>query len=66
MGNGATSASFSYSGPMTESVLLGTMSTQFPKQELFWNTQKMEITNFKDANQFVRKTYRKGYEVEGL
>jgi hypothetical protein len=51
---------------MTESVLLGTMSTRFPKQELTWNAEKMEITNFKDANQFVRKTYRKGYEVEGL
>ncbi|RLS27344.1 MAG: gfo/Idh/MocA family oxidoreductase [Planctomycetota bacterium] len=65
-GNGAASAPFSYSGPMTESVLLGTMSTRFPKQELTWNAEKMEITNFKDANQFVRKTYRKGYEVEGL
>jgi hypothetical protein len=35
MDNGAASASFSYSGPMTESVLLGTMSTRFSKQELF-------------------------------
>ncbi|MFM7096282.1 MAG: Gfo/Idh/MocA family protein [Gemmataceae bacterium] len=65
-GNGAVSAPFSYSGPMTESVLLGTMSTRFPKQELTWNAEKMEITNFKDANQFVRKTYRKGFEVAGL
>jgi len=65
-GNGAASAPFSYSGPMTESVLLGTMSTRFPKQELIWDAEKMEITNFKGANQFVRKTYSKGYEVEGL
>ena len=66
MGNGAASASFSYSGPMTESVILGTMSTRFSLQELSWNAQKMEITYFKDANQFVRKIYRNRYEVEGL
>ena len=66
MGNGAASASFSYSGPMTEFVILGTISTRFSKQELSQNAQKMEITYFKDANQFVRKIYPKRYEVKGL
>ena len=30
-GNGKTSAPFSYSGPLTEMVLLGCLATRFPK-----------------------------------
>jgi hypothetical protein len=65
-GNGKTSTPFSYAGPLTESVLLGCLSTRFPKTTLEWNTDKMLVTNVEEANRFVRKTYRKGWEVEGL
>ena len=65
-GNGTTSAPFSYSGPLTESVLLGCLATRFPKTRLQWDAAKLRVTNEEKANQFVRKTYRKGWEVEGL
>jgi predicted dehydrogenase len=65
-GNGKTSTPFSYSGPLTEVVLLGCLATRFPKTTLEWDAEKMKITNEKDANGFVRRTYRKGWEVEGL
>lgn len=65
-GNGQTSAPFDYSGPLTESVLLGCLATRFPKTTLEWDAEKLQVTNTKDANQFVRKQYRKGWEVEGL
>ena len=65
-GNGKTSTPFSYSGPLTESVLLGCLSTRFPKTTLEWDANKMTVTNIKEANAFVRRTYRKGWEVEGL
>jgi predicted dehydrogenase len=65
-GNGKTSAPFSYSGPLTELVLLGCLSTRFPRTKLDWDAAKLKVTNAKEANQFVRKTYRKGWEVEGL
>ena len=65
-GNGTTSAPFSYSGPLTEMVLLGCLATRFPKTDLTWDTKALKVTNLAEANQFVRKTYRKGWEVPGL
>lgn len=65
-GNGQTSTPFSYSGPMTESVLLGCLATRFNAQKLEWDAEKMQVTNVKEANAFVRRTYRKGWEVDGL
>jgi hypothetical protein len=65
-GNGTTSAPFSYSGPMTETVLLGCLATRFLKQTLEWDAANLKVTNEKTANQFVRRQYRKGWEVEGL
>lgn len=65
-GNGSTSTPFSYSGPLTEGVLLGCLATRFPKTTLEWNAEQMQVTNVKEANRFVRRTYRKGWEVEGL
>jgi predicted dehydrogenase len=65
-GNGQTSAPFDYSGPLTESVLLGCLATRFPKTTLAWDAEKLQVTNVKEANGFVRRRYRKGWEVEGL
>ncbi|GIW82070.1 MAG: hypothetical protein KatS3mg105_3877 [Gemmatales bacterium] len=66
LGEGKTSAPFSYSGPLTEAVLLGCLATRFPMTTLEWNADKLLITNVKKANDFVRREYRKGWEVEGL
>ena len=65
-GNGKTSAPFSYSGPLTEMVLLGCLATRFPKTDLKWDTKALKVTNVKEANRFVRRTPRKGWEVAGL
>ena len=65
-GNGKTSTPFDYSGPLTESVLLGCLATRFPKKTLEWDAAALEITNAKEANAFVRRKYRKGWEVKGL
>lgn len=65
-GNGQTSAPFSYSGPLTEMVLLGCLATRFPKTDLKWDTKALKFTNNDKASAFVKKEYRKGFEVEGL
>ncbi len=65
-GNGKTSAPFAYSGPLTETVLLGCLATRFPKTALDWDAEKLRVTNVEKANEFVRRRYRKGWEVEGL
>ena len=65
-GKGETSAPFAYSGPLTEMVLLGCLSTRFPKTTLDWDGPGLKVTNVAEANGFVRKHYRSGWEVEGL
>lgn len=65
-GNSKPLAPFSYSGPLTESVLLGSVAVRFPQTTLQWNAAKLQFENEKAANQYVRRTYRKGWEVKGL
>jgi predicted dehydrogenase len=65
-GNGLTSAPFDYSGPLTESVLLGCLATRFVDSTLEWDAENLRVTNLADANRFVRRQYRRGWEVEGL
>lgn len=65
-GNGTTSAHFGYAGPLTEAVLLGGVATRFPQAELQWDAAGMKFPNHPDADRFLRRVYRKGWEVEGL
>jgi predicted dehydrogenase len=66
LGKGRTTTPFDYSGPLTETVLLGGLATRFPKTTLEWDAAKLTIRNSEDATRFVRRTYRKGWEVNGL
>jgi hypothetical protein len=66
LGNGETSASFSYAGPLTEALLLGVVANRFPDTQLMWDAEKLEVTNVADANKLIKREYRKGFEVKGL
>jgi hypothetical protein len=35
----------------------------YGRKKLLWDGEKMRITNLEEANQFVGRTYRKGWEV---
>ena len=65
-GDGTPSSNFDYSGPMTETVLLGTIACRFPGQTLRWDSGDLKFLNSAEANTLVKQTYRKGWEVEGL
>jgi predicted dehydrogenase len=78
-GKGQTSSPFEFAGPFTESILMGniairTWMMQNPKlkgwgdkylgrKKLLWDAQNMKITNFDEANQFVRYPYREGWNL---
>jgi hypothetical protein len=47
-------------------VLLGCLATRFPKTALRWDTKDLKVTNVPEANTFVRRIPRKGFETEGL
>ncbi|MGE5608207.1 MAG: gfo/Idh/MocA family oxidoreductase, partial [Bacillota bacterium] len=62
--NGKRSGSdFSYGGPLTEIALLGIIATRMLGQELQWDSKAMRFTNNDQANQFVKPTFRKGWEL---
>ncbi len=64
--NGKTSAGFDYAGPLTEAILLGGVASRFPQTTLEWDGPGLKFTNMPEANDLVRRTYRKGWEVAGL
>lgn len=57
-----TTCNFDYSGPLTETVLLGNVAYRTGKQ-LNWDAENMTATNVPEAKQYVQKTYREGWEV---
>lgn len=61
-GVGETTSHFDYAGPLTETVLLGTIGIRFPEQELVWDATELKITNHSQAQNWITKPYRKGWE----
>lgn len=62
----AAGANFDFAGPLTESVLLGNVASKFPGKVLEWNARKMKFRNSGDANDALRRKYRKGWATKGL
>ncbi|TWT76212.1 Inositol 2-dehydrogenase [Planctomycetes bacterium CA13] len=60
-----TTCDFDYSGPLTESVLLGNVAFRTGKS-LIWNAEQLKATNCPEADQYIAKQYRQGWEVEGV
>ncbi|MEL6675343.1 MAG: Gfo/Idh/MocA family oxidoreductase [Bacteroidota bacterium] len=71
-------SSFDYAGPMTETVLMGNLAIRsymlrrensqgrmefFARKKLLWDGENMRITNLEEANQFVTRPYREGWEM---
>lgn len=59
-------ANFSYAGPMTETVLLGTVAMRLPGTELKWNAEAGKFEGNEAANAMIHDTYREGWEVKGI
>ena len=68
------SSPFSYAGPLTESILMGNLALRswylkndknrfHGRKKLLWDAKNMKITNFDEANQFVRREYRDGWKL---
>jgi predicted dehydrogenase len=56
-------SNFDYSGPLSETVLMGNLAIRFPGKELLWDGEAMEVTNNEDANAYVRREYREGWRL---
>jgi hypothetical protein len=63
LGNGQAASHFDYSGPLTETVQLGGVAARYPGETLLWDSKNLKFTNKPEADEFLRRKYRKGWEV---
>jgi hypothetical protein len=78
MNGGPTSSDFARAGKLTEAVLMGNLAIRafqykkkpagsrrftYPgRKKIQWDGENMRVTNFDKANEWVKGTYRKGWE----
>jgi hypothetical protein len=55
-------AHFGYSGPLTETCLLGNIAKRVDAR-IEWDAANMQVTNLPEANNFVRAEYRPGWTL---
>lgn len=63
-GTGKTSCPFDYSGPLTETVLLGNVAVR-TGNVVSWDSEKMSSGN-PEADKLLKRGYRDGWQVENL
>jgi hypothetical protein len=54
--------SFLYAGPVTETILLGAVALRANKK-VEYDSANMKITNVPEANKFLTREYRQGWEL---
>ncbi|HKH59420.1 MAG TPA: Gfo/Idh/MocA family oxidoreductase [Flavitalea sp.] len=68
------SSSFDYAGPLTETILMGNLALRAwnvkdekgvftGRKKLLWDAENMKITNFDEANQYVKREYKNNYSL---
>jgi hypothetical protein len=62
-GGAVACSNFSIAGPYTEWLVLGSAAVRH-EGKLLWDNAKGEFSNKKEANQWVKPTYRKGWEIK--
>jgi predicted dehydrogenase len=63
-GNGITRSNFpDFAGPLTEAVLLGTISVRLMGRKLLWDAANFKVTNSDEANKLLHYQYREGWSL---
>jgi hypothetical protein len=55
-------SNFDYAGPFTEVVLLGNVAIRAGKR-INWDSEQLRARNLPEADQFIRREYRKGWTL---
>ena len=63
LGGEMSRSHFEQTGPMTEAILLGTVAIRVPDTLLKWDPETLRVTNSEEANRYLKRTYRKGWEL---
>jgi hypothetical protein len=62
LGEDHATSNFDYSGPLTETVLLGSIACRLPETDLAWDAANMKLTGHAKAQDLLKKPYRSGWE----
>ena len=78
-GKSELSSGFDYAGPFTEAILMGNLAlrsytiqqlsadgkskSNTGRKKLLWDAKNMKITNYDEANAFVKRQYREGWSL---
>jgi predicted dehydrogenase len=62
-GQGKTMSSFEYSGPLTETVLLGVLALRAPGVRIEWDSEQLKTRNVPELNPHVHIDYRPGWTL---
>jgi hypothetical protein len=54
-------SNFGYAGPMTESILLGNVALRVGRR-IEWDGANLKVTNLPEANKYINKEYREGWQ----
>jgi hypothetical protein len=57
---------FDYGGLLTETILLANIAVRFPGETLTWDAASLRFTNHDEANQWVSRDYREGWDLPKL
>ena len=66
LGGERTESHFAQSGPMAEAILLGTVAIRVPGVKLEWDAASLKIPNYPEAEQFISRKYRDGWNIGGF
>ena len=56
-------SNFDFAGPLTEALLLGTISVRLGGERLEWDSANMRVKNSAKANELLHYEYRKGWSL---
>jgi predicted dehydrogenase len=56
-------SNFEYSGPLTETVLLGVLALRAPGTRLEWDSENLKVKNVPELNQSIQVPYRSGWKL---
>ena len=56
-------SNFNYSGPLTETIVMGMIALRFPNQVLQWDGANMKFVNNEKADAWIKPNYREGWSL---
>ena len=66
LGGEPTESSLPQTRLINEAILLATLAIRHPGKELEWDAAAMKIPNLPEAEKYLRRSYRKGWETAGF